>query len=313
MGRDSRFFTLVVIPGSGGKVRRIVIPKFLVPVSIIGLIVASFALFYFINEYKIMKEKLVYFENLEKLTRMQQERIVSLVEKVREFDETINRLEEMESRLRRLAGIGGSELGISEGLGKGGPEEYIPFEDSLSEKGKVDSLSIIERIENNVDFLKIKALRQEKAFDQVGEIIEKKKKLFSSTPNIFPVQGWISAGYGMRINPFTRKREMHKAIDIVAPWGTAVKAACRGKVTFAGWKNFYGLVIEIKNEYGYSTVYGHLSYILVKKGQRVEKGEIIGRVGSSGRSTGPHLHFEVWYRGKTLNPLKLMVEPLGLS
>lgn len=310
MRRKSRFFTLMIIPSSGGKVRRIKVPNFLVLVSIIGLIAGSFTLFYFINEYKIMKEKLTYLENLEKLTQMQQERIASLVEKVEEFNKTIDRLEEMETRLRRLAGMGGSNPSIGEKLGKGGPEEYIPFEDSLL---GVDSLSVIEIIENNVDFLKIKAQRQKKAFRQVEGIIEEKKELFASTPNIFPVQGWISAGYGVRINPFTRKREMHEAIDIVAPWGTAVKAACQGKVTFAGWKNFYGLVVEIKNEYGYSTVYAHLSRILVKKGQRVKKGEIIGRVGSSGRSTGPHLHFEVWSRGKTLNPLKLMVEPLGLS
>lgn len=313
MAREAQFFTLLLIPNSRGKVRKIVIPKILILVAIIGFIIGAFALFYFVNEYKIMRERVVYLENLEKLTRMQQQRIISLAEKVQEFNETIGKLEEMEERLRTLAGMGGNEKSTDESLGEGGPERYIPFGDSLLETKRVNSLSIIDKIENNVNFLKIKALRQQKAFNKVEQIIEEKKELFACTPNIFPVQGWISAGYGKRINPFTHKKETHEAIDIVAPWGTAVKAACRGKVTFAGWKNFYGLAIEIKNEYGYSTVYGHLSRILVKEGQQVEKGEIIGRVGSSGRSTGPHLHFEVWQGEKTLDPLKLMVEPLGLS
>ncbi len=135
--------------------------------------------------------------------------------------------------------------------------------------------------------------------------------MFASTPNIFPVQGWISSGYGSRVNPVTRKREIHQAVDIVAPWGTEVRASAQGKVLSAGWKSAYGLMIEMNDGHGYQTVYGHLSRIVVKEGQWVDKGEVIGRVGSTGHSTGPHLHFEVWSEGKTVDPLGLMVEPLG--
>ncbi|MBC7190120.1 M23 family metallopeptidase, partial [Candidatus Aerophobetes bacterium] len=168
----------------------------------------------------------------------------------------------------------------------------------------------IDRIEDSFKHLKEEAKQTEKNFIKMQEVITEKKAIFSSTPNIFPVKGWISAGYGWRTNPFTGRKEMHEAIDIVAPWGTPVKATCEGKVSYAGWKDFYGLMIKIENAYGYSIVYAHLSKILVRKGDRVEKGQVIGRVGSSGRSTGPHLHYEVWKEGKTINPLKLIVEPL---
>lgn len=311
MKKKARFFTLIVIPNSPGKVRRVTIPRFIVTASLVGLIIGFFALFYFINEYRMMKEKLVYLDNLEKITQMQQKRILSLAEKMRQFNDTMERLKKMEARLRTLAGMGGSELGSQESLGEGGPDKYTPFEEQTLKEAS--SLSLIERIENNVNFLEDTAKVREKNFSKIQKLIETKKTLFASTPNIFPVQGWISSGYGPRINPFTHKRETHRAIDIVAPWGTPVKAACQGKVVYAGWKKFYGLVVKIQNSYGYSTVYGHLSKILVKRGQTVKKGQIIGRVGSSGQSTGPHLHFEVWYKGKTLNPLNLMVEPLGSS
>ncbi|RLE08848.1 hypothetical protein DRJ00_05640 [Candidatus Aerophobetes bacterium] len=83
---------------------------------------------------------------------------------------------------------------------------------------------------------------------------------------MFPVQGWITSRYGWRKDPFTGKREFHPAIDICAPWGTPVRAAAQGRVVYAGWKDAYGLMIRIRDGYGYYTVYGHLSKILVKRG-----------------------------------------------
>ncbi|MCD6257085.1 M23 family metallopeptidase [Candidatus Aerophobetes bacterium] len=313
MKKKAKFFTLIVIPDSHGKVHRLVIPRFVIIIIVIGLIIGSFTLSYFINEYRVMREKLVYLNDLEKITKMQQKRILSLAEKVKQFNDTMEKLKKMEARLRALAGVGGGEISKQESLGEGGPEKYTLLVDPDLNGDKVSSLGLIKKIESNVSILEDTAKLQEKNLSKIQGIIQAKKDLFACTPNIFPVQGWISSGYGPRINPFTHKREMHRAIDIVAPWGTPVKAACQGRVSYAGWKKFYGLVVEIQNSYGYSTIYGHMSKILVKRGQVVKKGQVIGRVGSSGRSTGPHVHFEVWYKGKTLNPLNLMVEPLGSS
>ena len=311
MKKDSTFFTLMVVPHSSRReVRRIRIPRFAFSITLIAIVIAFFILFYFINDYRQLKEKLVYLQQMEKINQMQQEKITSLAGQIKEFNEKLNELKETENRLRTLAGVGG-ESATSEQLGKGGPEKYIPLE--KVEEGGINSLKVIEKIENNITFLQNKAVRQKKDFSKIEKIVQEKKDLFAATPNIFPVQGWISSGYGWRKNPFTKKREFHQAIDIVAPWGTSMKAAAQGKVVYAGWKGAYGLMIQIKSSYGYSTVYGHLSRILVKKNSWVSKGQIIGRVGSSGRSTGPHLHFEVWHNGKSVNPLSLMVEPLGKS
>jgi len=312
MKKRKDFFTLMLIPHSEGRIRRIRTSKFVFSAIIAALIVGLAALALFINDYREMKRKVARLYLLEEITQEQKEKILSLNEKVKDFNQTMERLRALEEKLRTLAGIGGESTGVKEGmLGKGGPERYLPPEIPPPPEEFLSSNNIIGKIEKNFVFLEAQAKEREEGFGQIEKVIRKKRDLFACTPNIFPVQGWITSGYQWRRNPFTGKREFHQAIDISTPWGTPVRAAAKGKVIYAGWKDAYGLMIRIENGYGYYTVYGHLSHILVKRGAWVEKGQIIGRVGSTGRSTGPHLHFEVWHNGKPVNPLNLMVEPLG--
>jgi murein DD-endopeptidase MepM/ murein hydrolase activator NlpD len=118
----------------------------------------------------------------------------------------------------------------------------------------------------------------------------------------WPVSGRISARYGMRIHPIYRRRMMHTGLDIAAPYGTSIRAALNGRVTFVGWKGGYGKAVIIEHPNGYETLYGHCSRILVKRGQTVKKGERIAKVGTTGVSTGPHVHFEVRKGGRRTNP-----------
>ncbi|MEA1964265.1 MAG: M23 family metallopeptidase [Candidatus Aerophobetes bacterium] len=304
--KKGSFFTLMLIPHSGTKVRRFNIPKsaFFTIIIIIG--VAFAVLSFFVNDYLRVREEVKRTEELKKINQFQKEKILSLAEKVNDFNQRLKRLKELEIKVRELAGVGGEGFNINKGgLGKGGPESYIRLDEDE------DIFSLVDSVEKNVVFLRSEAGKRKEGLEETEEVIQKKRELFASTPNIFPIQGWISSGFGWRKNPFSKKREFHSAIDIVAPWGTEVRAAAQGKVIFAGWKDGYGLSVKIKDGYGYETVYGHFSRILVKRDSWVKKGEIIGRVGSTGRSTGPHLHFEVWHNRKAVNPLNLMVEPLG--
>ena len=122
-------------------------------------------------------------------------------------------------------------------------------------------------------------------------------------PSIWPVYGRLESGVGGRRNPFTgRGHEYHEGQDIDAAWGTPVEAAAAGKVTIAGWQRGYGNVVYVDHGSGISTRYGHLSRISVSIGQSVETGDIIGLVGSTGRSTGPHLHYEVRINNQPVDP-----------
>lgn len=123
-------------------------------------------------------------------------------------------------------------------------------------------------------------------------------------PDFIPLQGRISDGFGYREDPFTKEQQFHSGIDIAAPYGGDVRAAGAGKVVFVGRKGGYGKLVVIDHGYGITTYYGHASKLLVKEGQQVGKGEVIAKVGSTGRSTGPHLHFEIRINDVPINPLK---------
>ena len=308
-----KLFTLMLVPHSRGKVRHLTISQFAFSLTFLGFGLAIVILVFFFIDYSQMKSKLARLGELERINQIQAGKILSLAEKIRKFNQTMQRLQELEQRIRSLAGVGGGEINEQK-LGRGGPSHYLPLKEKVGIDAKQPlSFKLIGKIEENVEALRAEAKIREAGFGEMEKVILKKKDLFASTPNIFPVQGWISSGYGWRRNPFSKRKEFHQALDLVAPWGTPVKAAAQGSIVYAGWRQTYGLTVEMEDGHGYSTVYGHLSRILVKKGAWVKKGEIIGRVGSSGRSTGPHLHFEVWFRGKTIDPLNLMVEPLGSS
>ncbi len=118
-----------------------------------------------------------------------------------------------------------------------------------------------------------------------------------------PLGGHYTSGFGMRVNPVTHKRRLHNGIDIGVKMRTPVGAANDGVVIYAGWAGGYGKMIKIKHYNGYTTLYGHLSKIYVRIGQKVKKGQIIARSGNTGRVTGPHLHFTVWHKGKLVNPV----------
>ncbi|RZF58368.1 M23 family metallopeptidase [Sphingobacterium corticibacterium] len=118
-----------------------------------------------------------------------------------------------------------------------------------------------------------------------------------------PHHGRITSSYGYRRNPFTgRGREMHSGVDLKGRTGDPVKVTAKGKVSFAGWQGAYGYVVMVKHKNGYETRYAHLTRTRVKKGQAVEAGDIVGLLGSTGRSTGPHLHYEVLLNNRKLNP-----------
>ncbi len=138
---------------------------------------------------------------------------------------------------------------------------------------------------------------------RIKELIQERKEALERTPSISPVNGgFITSSFGWRKDPFTGRYKMHEGIDISAPYGTPVYATAKGRVVYAGFKGGYGLVVEIDHGNGTITRYAHLSKILVRAGQKVVRGDIIGRVGNTGRSTGPHVHYEVIVNGNARNP-----------
>jgi len=141
--------------------------------------------------------------------------------------------------------------------------------------------------------------------ESVGEIkdyLSQQKDLYLATPMGWPVAGRISSPYGYREHPQTGLQDFHSGMDIASDPGTPVKATADGIVSFSGWSGGSGNLVALEHGLGFSTYYAHNRLVIVKAGQKVKRGDILGYVGSTGNSTGPHLHYEIWKEGRSLNP-----------
>ena len=194
-------------------------------------------------------------------------------EKEKTLQELTKRIEIIDSLMKKV-GINVS----SGGEGEGGPG--VPIEE-IFDTNDIDLSSVIPSLDYIIYNLK-------------------------TTPLGYPTIGRITSGFGLRRNPITGRIEFHLGVDIANRWGTPVRAPADGKVIKAGWCGLMGKCIVIKHNSDFLTRYGHLAKLLVRKGDFVEMGQIIGMIGNSGRSTGPHLHYTIKYKTKIVNPISYM-------
>jgi len=149
----------------------------------------------------------------------------------------------------------------------------------------------------------------ESRLDSVRSGVERRQALASATPSIWPVAGWLSSSYGTRRDPFNGGSDFHPGLDISAPAGQPVLATADGVVVSASPNGAYGNLVVIEHGFGITTRYGHLSRFAVKAGEHIDRGDVVGFVGSTGRSTSPHLHYEIWMNGRLTNPMRLLARP----
>jgi murein DD-endopeptidase MepM/ murein hydrolase activator NlpD len=172
----------------------------------------------------------------------------------------------------------------------------------------------LENMEADVNMLDRRIGDQSEEFHMLWETLKEIKAIQQVTPSMRPVAGgWVSSKFGFRKSPFSDNHEFHAGVDIATHKGSPVMATAAGKVTFAGYKGTYGKVVYIDHGFGIMTRYAHLNRCHVKEGQRVSRGEVIGEVGSTGKSTGPHLHYEVRLNDIPVNAEKYMSEYLAKS
>ncbi len=148
----------------------------------------------------------------------------------------------------------------------------------------------------------------ESRLHDVRSTVEKRNALAAATPSIWPAHGWLSSGMGSRRDPVTGGADFHPGLDIAGDRGQPVYSTAAGRVTHVGYQGAYGNLIVVDHGFGLETKYGHLSRFSVKKGQQVKRGDVLGLIGSTGRTTGSHLHYEVHANGRLLNPLQLLTQ-----
>jgi murein DD-endopeptidase MepM/ murein hydrolase activator NlpD len=156
--------------------------------------------------------------------------------------------------------------------------------------------------EPRVDAMLRRVRFEQQSLADIAAAVKEQESRLKNMPSIWPVQGWVASGYGYRRDPFTGSRVMHPGLDIVAPTGTPVEATAAGRVVYAGWKSEWGRCVEIDHGGGIKTFYAHCRTLKVSDGQNVLRGDVIATVGSSGRSTGTHLHYGVLKGGNWVDP-----------
>lgn len=236
--------------------------------------------------------------------KSQRSQIQSFADKIESLKTEVVNLSKFEDQVRLIADI--KQTSGSSGLiGIGGiPDEKLDLDLPLEEKHN----SLIRQMHSQVEQITHAAKNQELDFTNLLDKLEQKRNLLASTPSVKPVDGgWVTSRFGYRTSPFTGRREFHSGLDIANRQGTKIVATANGKISFAGKKRYIGNLIIIDHGYGRVTKYGHLKKILVKRGQKVKRGDVIGLLGNSGRSTGPHVHYEVRINGAPVNPIKYIL------
>jgi murein DD-endopeptidase MepM/ murein hydrolase activator NlpD len=183
------------------------------------------------------------------------------------------------------------------------------FREIFAQKSREEVLETINtEFSGSIDFMALKKEleRTVETVDEIKDYLRIQKDIYLATPKGFPVKGRITSGYGKREDPMRNIRLFHSGVDISTSPGSPIRATADGVVSYSAWKHNSGYLIVIEHGCGFSTIYAHNKKNRVKVGQRVKRGEVIGYVGSTGKSTGPHVHYEVWKNGKHVNPQRYL-------
>jgi murein DD-endopeptidase MepM/ murein hydrolase activator NlpD len=210
---------------------------------------------------------------------------------------------QLDNQFRKLLKLGDRKQ-ILTYTGIGGPteEDSARFDAILQKKNDELMNNVAASLKDTND----KASLQEASFKEISAFLDRQRSILAATPSIWPVKGWITSGFGKRASPLSGEPGYHYGVDIANEIGSPIRVTADGIVTYSGWESGYGRVVVVEHGYGYSTRYGHCSRIEVKVGQPIKRGDIVGYMGSTGRSTGSHCHYEVRIHGVPVDPEKYL-------
>lgn len=321
----NRFFTVLVIPEKTSRVRRILVPNWVVKGSFVGVIFAGALTAMMLLDYWYVMNQIGENKDLKIQNRRLTQQIQIYKNRMETLENTMERVERFSTRLRVITNIGDSEtllqslngplpeastnIGGTSGdetfTGVGGPLlSDIPDQDPekkylLQEQAKIDE---------SFNELHHQSLLVEQNLQDLYELLLDQKAFLAALPTRKPAFGYYTSGFGVRKSPFGGNIKMHEGLDIANHPGTPIRAPANGFVVFAGRKPGYGRTVIVDHGYGLETWYGHAAKILVKVGDKIARGNQIALMGTTGRSTAPHVHYEVRVHGIPVDPLSYILE-----
>ncbi len=238
----------------------------------------------------------------EKTVQEQKTQLLSLSQKINALQKSLSRIHDFDSKLRVMINL---DQGAGQTTSPKGGSNNENFSESYLPLYRQELLA--RKMHDFLHQLNVEARLEEVRQQEIVHRLKNNQDILEATPSIWPTTGWVTSPFAWRTSPFTGKREFHKGIDISAPRGTPIYAPARGKVELAGRDGSYGLSVRLQHNTSLTTRYGHMHRVAVKAGQTVTRGELIGYVGNTGRSTGPHLHYEVRLNGVPVNPKRYIL------
>ena len=296
MAKDS--YTLIIVPNASSALHKVRIPLAALYAGCLLLIVGFFGIVGLGFSYARMGLQSADYNKLHAQNTELKVENQNLEVATRQLNTKIMGLEELsgQSQEMMLTDTWNERFGLLEGGGIGGALEDYPTASMIA------SLTV----RDNIEIARDRTLGLEDQLRFVEQIAQQRAGKLLSTPSMWPVAGPIRSAYGRRRDPFTGESEIHRALDIGALYGTVVRTPADGRVIYARRRANYGNLIEVDHGSGITTRFGHLSRFELEVGDQVEKGDVIGYVGNSGRTTGPHLHYEVRLDDRPLNPINYL-------
>lgn len=308
MKSKNKSYSIIIVSDATSTNKELFLSSKLIRNSLVSVIVLIFLFGYIIFDYltlSIDREKM---ERLESDGIRKNKVISELTRNVEMTEKSLLKMENFKKKILIAAGLTSPQALQEIGSG-GGPITDISTDVELIQRNIIENRSakktdMLEKSRNNTAGAK----KIENALRFVENILDKQKVRLASTPSIWPTKGYLTSTFGRRIHPLTGKRDFHYGQDIATQPGNKVISPANGVVLVAEYREYYGKMIIIDHNYGYTTRYGHLAAFNIKEGDRVSRGQVIGFVGSTGRSTAPHLHYEVRFMGKALNPIDFIID-----
>jgi murein DD-endopeptidase MepM/ murein hydrolase activator NlpD len=294
-----RSYTLMIIPSARSRVRKLVVRERFLKAAVAVAGVGALLLALLLIDYARGLGRLSELKQLRAEAAAQRVKAAQVAQGLVELENGMSRLRKFEARLRTAFDLDRDYYNQETLLGIGGGETSLA--DMVSGLD-VRQSDLAAQVDRDLERMKGRVEAQEQGFSELVSFLEDRKSLLASTPSIMPVRGWVTSAFRRRNDPFTGNAVWHRGLDISTGVGTPVIAPADGVVTYTGRKVDFGNIISLDHGYGYLTRYGHNSRIVVRAGQQVRRGQVIAFVGNTGKSTGPHLHYEVIRNGVPVNP-----------
>jgi murein DD-endopeptidase MepM/ murein hydrolase activator NlpD len=295
-----------ILSNTGAQMKKISIPGFLLRTLGVLLVVGIVGLGYLIYDQYQIRSAIDASSDLEQTLQLQEDLITTQRQQIQKFAVEINRLKSQlvalnnfEEKIRIIANISTDKGQDNTLFGVGGsrPEDLATNIDV-----KRRHTSLMREMHAQIDLLQAASEKQHEQMISLLGKLEGQKSLLACTPAIRPAKGWLTSRFGYRTSPFTGRREFHKGLDIANQIGTPIAVTADGIVKSTGSRRYLGKYVIIDHGHGMVTHYAHIDKALVKRGDKVKRGDIIAEMGNSGRSTGPHLHYAVYLNGVPVNP-----------